>query len=91
MDYFLITTNRNTATEIERFFKSVASINRSIKLGKVEHHPSMAGSEEGYSTVQVLRSESNNPIDPADIFWMGYFTAFGKYSPTQNLKFNTKN
>lgn len=73
MEKFIITTNKKTASEIEAFFKSVVSRPRSIALGKIYHSGPVLG-EEGYTTVEIIPSKPGKPIDPVDIFWMGYFT-----------------
>ena len=65
--YFIITTNREVAEQIERqcaFDEKYG--NRSYKLGKIIH-------TSGYSDVQIVAKEVQ--INPADIFWLGHFSA----------------
>lgn len=69
MNYFKIITNKETALEIELFFKSdVLATSRSLELGEINHY-------QGYSDVQIKSSKQNGLIEPTDIFWMGYYSA----------------
>lgn len=69
MSYFTITTNRETALEIEQCFKNpILSHGRSIKLGTINH-------ERGFSTVQIVSDPEEGKINPEDIFWMGYHSS----------------
>ena len=65
--YFIITTNREVAEQIRQqcaFDEKFG--NRGYKLGDIDHHP-------GYSNVQIVAK--NEKIDPADLFWLGHFSA----------------
>ncbi|WP_299576640.1 hypothetical protein [uncultured Sunxiuqinia sp.] len=66
MQYFVITTNKETAQAIEQVFQSpVLSTGRTVALGKIKHEPN-------YSTVQIIADPAEEKINPEDIFWMGF-------------------
>lgn len=82
MNYFTITTNRETADEIENqfLFDSRMNSGRSIELGEIQH-------EENYSLVQVKAVDEK--IKPEDIFWLGRFSGLPNYDlpkPTSIFK-----
>jgi hypothetical protein len=66
-NYFIITTNREVATQIEKQCAFDAKMeDRSYKLGQINHH-------ERFSDVQILAK--NDKILPQDLFWLGHFSA----------------
>lgn len=73
MNYFTITTKKETALKIEKFFQSrVLSEGRSLKLGQIRHEDGLVS---GYSVVQIISTQDNGMITTEDIFWLGYFSA----------------
>ena len=69
MNYFVITTNKEVATQIEKFFQSgILSHNRTIELGKVSHN-------DGFSDVQIIAAKEDEKMNPEDIFWLGHYCA----------------
>lgn len=65
--YFIITTNKEVAEQIRKqcdFDERMGG--RSYKLGEINHQP-------GYSDVQIIAK--NDKIEPADIFWLGHYSA----------------
>jgi len=67
MNYFTITTNKETALAIEQCFHSIMGLKRSIKLGKINH-------EAKYSTIQIIANPEDGKMNPEDIFWMGFYS-----------------
>ncbi len=65
--YFTITTNRQTADQIKQQCSYDEKFgDRSYELGTIAH-------EQNYSVIQIIAKKET--IDPADIFWLGYFSA----------------
>jgi hypothetical protein len=65
--YFIITTNREVAEQIERQCVFDAKMgDRSYKFGGISHH-------DGFSSVRI--DAVKDLIDPSDIFWLGHFSA----------------
>lgn len=68
MNYFTITTSRETADKIEKVLQSdILMSERTLKLGKISH-------QGGWSTVQILANTEDGQINSSDIFWLGYYT-----------------
>ena len=65
--YFTITTNRKTADQIKQQCDYDEKRGyRSYELGTIDH-------QQNYSVVQIVAKKET--IDPADIFWLGHFSA----------------
>lgn len=64
--YFTITTNKETAIEVETYAKweEKVGIERSYKLGNIDH-------QTNYSVVQICRADIDIPINPSDVFFLG--------------------
>lgn len=68
MKQFVITTSKDVALNIEKFFRSgTIAENRSIALKRIIH-------SDGYSDVCVTQANEDKPIEPQDIFWMGFYS-----------------
>ena len=67
MKQFVITTSKDVALNIEKFFRSTISENRSIALKGIIH-------SDGYSDVCVTQANEDKPIEASDIFWMGFYS-----------------
>lgn len=65
-NYFTITTNHETAKEIEKLRNSVVIEHRSLQIGDVDY------SNPNFAIVKIIAVAEN--INPEDIFWLGYHT-----------------
>lgn len=69
MNYFEITTSKEVADKIEKFFNSqVLMRDRSFKLAGIRH-------EHGFSVIRISALEEGALIMPDDLFWLGYYSA----------------
>lgn len=65
-NYFTITTNHETAKEIEKLRNSVVIERRSLQIGDVDY------SNPNFAIVKIMAVAEK--INPEDIFWLGYHT-----------------
>lgn len=64
-----ITTNKETAIALEKHcnWEAINGSNKSYKLKEIRH-------EENYSVILLEPSFEHKTIDPADIFFLGYYS-----------------
>lgn len=67
MAKFIITTNSEVASQIQKFFRSSISDGRSIVLGGISENT-------GFTDVLICSAKDDELIRPEDIFWMGYYS-----------------
>ena len=71
--HFTITTNKDVALKIEKFFKSsTLTKDRNLELGSITYEKGLVSD---YAIVQIKSKVGEDYIKPEDIFWLGFYSS----------------
>ena len=71
--HFTITTNKDVALKIEKFFKSsTLTKDRNLELGSITYEKGLVSD---YAIVQIKSKVGEDYITPEDIFWLGFYSS----------------